>query len=511
MRGDVVSAIALYRDIIGADPHQADALHGMGLAAYQAGKPENALLLIEGALKERPDFARAWYNRSLILRGVGRAADALDSVRKAVESDANLAEAWNMLGQMEKDRGAYAEAGDCYQRAIALQPANAHFHGNLASLLFAAGDLVNAHRAARNAEKADPDWPPLTLGNILKNAGYPEQAAAQFARTRALQPHFAEAAGSEAIARLQSGDMERGWSLWEQRPDLAAELAALPFWQGQKTGTLLVYEDQGLGDALHFARYLPALRARVERLVLRLKPALLRLFAENFPDIGCVSTDEPAPAAEARCRLSSLPFFFATRPDSIPPAPYLIANIARRALWQGKLRGMQGPRIGIAWAGNGHFRNDAARSIPFAQAATLFDAGRGHLVSLQKGREPVDFFDAAPQLEDFADTAALIAELDLVISVDTATAHLAGALGKPVFIALPFDADWRWLLGREDSPWYPAARLFRQTYPGDWAPVLARLADALQKFIGGDKSVLQATPHSGENLRQNTHAIHLPA
>ncbi len=204
--------------------------------------------------------------------------------------------------------------------------------------------------------------------------------------------------------------------------------------------------------------------------------------------------------------------FFATRLDNIPPAPYLTASTERRALWPSKLRDLATPRTGLVWAGNKKWYNDGRRSLSLDALRPLLAAHAAHFVSLQKdcSEKATGAFDAAPMLDDFADTAALISALDLVITVDTSVAHLAGALGKPVFILLPFNADWRWLLGREDSPWYASARLFRQTRPGDWAAVIEKLTGEVKKFVAGDKSVLEAPRWQGENLRQNPHALALP-
>ena len=262
---------------------------------------------------------------------------------------------------------------------------------------------------------------------------------------------------------------------------------------------------------IQFLRYIPLLKKRADYLTLRLREPLVDLCAKNFPDVGIFSEAAQEPLAEARCRLSSLPFFFATRLNNIPPAPYLTAP--EDELWRDRLRDRSSPRIGLVWAGNAKFQNDAARSIDFHVLSPLLSCGPEHFVSLQKDRTdnlPTSgFFDAAPQLKNFTKTAALITELDLVISVDTATAHLAGALGKPVFILLPFNGDWRWLLEREDSPWYGSARLFRQKKPGDWDDVIARVSKEVKKFIAGDKSVLRAPTWRGKILRENPNALPL--
>ncbi|MDE2029959.1 MAG: tetratricopeptide repeat protein, partial [Alphaproteobacteria bacterium] len=469
-QGDAAGALALYRGILAQSPREPEALLGMGVIAKQAGNADLALKLIRAAIAARQDYAAAWVDLSLVLRETGSRAEAEEAARIAAQCNPSLPGAWDALGLALKDSGSYAEAASCFERAIDWQPDDAHIYGNYAALLFAMGDLHGACLAGCKAEHADPQWPPMILGNSLRAMGYPELAARRFAQTRRLQPGFAEAAVSEAMARLQMGDMEQGWALWEQRPDLADEkLAVLPLWNGDKNMRIIVYEDQGMGDALHFARYIPWLCERTDIATLQLAAPLRALFAENFPDIPVIAADAALPAADARCRLSSLSFFAATRIDTIPSAPYLTASEDRRRVWKERLQPIAAPRIGLVWAGNARFHNDGARSLPFDMLHILLDKGMKHFVSLQKERSEMaasaDLFDAASMLQDFADTAALISELDLVITVDTAVAHLAGALGKPAWILLPFDADWRWLLGREDSPWYASARLFRQNKP----------------------------------------------
>ena len=511
-KGETTAAAVLYHDILQQSPHQPDALLMLGVIAMQKGEAATALQLVDQALDAKPDFAVAWYNRSIMLRVLGREQDALQSARKAAELAPQLAEAWDMIAQLLQISGAVADALKGHDIALSLQPQNPHFHANHALSLVASGNLSAAYSAALQATKLDTSHPPMLLGNILKAMGYPEQAALQFARTHVLRPDFAEAVASEAMARLQISDWEQGWKLWEQRPDFEAKTATLPLWQGQKVARLFLYEDQGLGDALHFMRYIPLLKARANSVVLRVPESLRDLCANNFPDIEILPENSAAPLADARCRLSSLPVFFK---NNWGHSPYLMASDQQRRFWKETL-GYASPRIGFVWAGNAKFRNDASRSLNLSKLQSLLTCGAAHFISLQKDRPDEQqeltasgIFNAAPSLNSFADTAALIAELDLVITVDTATAHLAGALGKPVWILLPFDSDWRWLMGREDSPWYPTARLFRQRKPNDWTPVIETVAAEVQKLIAGDISVLHPPVWNGETIRQNPDAVPL--
>ncbi|MFA5041001.1 MAG: tetratricopeptide repeat protein [Bdellovibrionales bacterium] len=508
-QGKLDIASGLCCEILAAEPHEPYALHMLGIIAQQQGKSELALQWIDAALTAKPDLLSARFNRSVILRALKRNDEALQSIKKLLEAAPDFAAAWDMGGQILKDNGDLADAAICYGHALGLQPGNAHFHGNYGALLFEQGDLAAAYKETLKAEELDPNYPPLLMGNILRAWGHPEEAAACFARVRALLPHFPDAYASEAMARLQMGDMEEGLALWEKRPDLSPDTSNLPLWQGEKLSALMLYEDQGLGDAIQFLRYIPLLFKRAEYLTLRVRPTLVALCEKNFPAVGIFSENTREPLAKARCRLSSLPYFFGTRLNDIPPAPYLTAPDG--ALWRKRLKKLPLPRIGLVWAGNANYRNDAARSIDFRFIQPLLSCGADHFVSMQKDLPEnvavTDIFDAAPELNSFSDTASLIGELDLVISVDTATAHLAGALGKPVFVLLPFNSDWRWLLEREDSPWYGSARLFRQKKPGDWTDVIDRVSAEVKKFIAGDKSVLRAKPWQGKNLRKNPYAI----
>ncbi len=484
--GDCGKAAALYREVLNLFPCEPDALHMLGVIAQKMGKPELALQLIDAALTARQDFLSARFNRCLVLRGLGRQTEALRGAFRILETAPTFAEAWDLAGQILKDEGAYAKAHACFVHATGLQPSNPRFWSNQAVLLF--------------------------------TQGYPEQAADCFARVSALLPDSADAVASESMARLQIGDLtrgwglwEQGWALWEQSSPPEESLRAIPYWQGQKVSSLLLYEDQGLGDAIHFLRYLPKIFTCADRLTLRLREPLLTLCAKNFSSVDIVAKTAPVPVSEARCRLSSLPFFCGTHLENISSAPYLTAP--NDATWRNRLRGIPIPRIGLVWAGNADFRNDAARSIDFAALRPLLDCGTEHFISLQKDRsdalEGAGVWDASPHLRDFSETAALIQQLDLVISVDTATVHLAGALGKPVFVLLPFASDWRWLLGREDSPWYGTARLFRQESSGNWSGVIAAVAKEVRKFIAGDTGVLRATPWHSEVLHQNPDALRL--
>lgn len=516
--GEIQAATELYQSVLADEPTQPDALHMLGLIAQQKQNPELALKLIEAALAKKPDMALAWCNRTTVLRVLGRREEALQSAQQAIEADPKLADGWDMAGSLLREMRRYEEAVAHHKRAVELQPKNIRFQSNYAVLLLETGDLVGAYKAVKETEKLDDKFVPVTLGNVLKGAGYPERAVPCFRKTSELMPQYHEAKINEALAWLQIGAFEEGWDLWEQRPETTDRFKTLPLWKGERVKHLLLYEEQGMGDAIQFIRYLPMLKERAERITLQLTGYLQKLMAENFTDLTVLSLDEPVAKADARIQLMSLPHLFKTRLDNIPCSiPYMRAPEKWRAPWRKHLAAIPKPWIGLVWGGNPNNRNDHVRSIPFAELDPLITAGGAHFISLQKGvqKAQVNFavtgiFDADPFLTDFTATAGLIAELDLLITVDTAVVHLAGAMGKPAWLLIPFDPDWRWLLGREDSPWYPSLKMYRQSQPRDWAGVAARTATDVKRFLQGDKAVLKPASWRGAALKQNPQALILP-
>ena len=515
-QGDLDEAAALYRDLLAEHPEHPDALHMLGVIAQQKGNPELALKLAEAALAKKPGMAFAWHNRGVVLRTLGRTAEALQSEIEAVTLDPSYGEAWNHAGVLAADLKDHARAKECHARALALSPHNARFINDYALFLRGTGDLTGAFKAVDALVRRDNEALPLTLANTLKAAGYPARALPYYARSRAMLPGNAEIRVTEALTHLQTGDFEQGFALWETRPEIDKRFAAIPLWRGEAVDHLLLYEEQGFGDALQMARYVSLLRGRARRITLLAAPSLQKLFAASFPDANVIAADAPMPQATARARLMSLPALLGTRLENIPAdIPYLKALEEGREPWRARLAKISKPRIGIVWAGNPDNRNEQQRSLAFADLAPLVQ-NKAHLISLQKGAQKTGadlagIFDAEPWLDDFAASAGLLCECDLLISADTAALHLAGALGIPAWGLIPFDPDWRWLLAREDSPWYPTLRLFRQKAPRDWASVVARVAEDVRKFLAGDRSALTPLRWQGPPSTQNPDALDLGA
>jgi tetratricopeptide (TPR) repeat protein len=358
------------------------------------------------------------------------------------------------------DDGTAAEAH--MRQAIALQPNLAEAHASLGFLLTGRGDLAAAVSACQSAID--------------------------------LQPDFAVAHWNQGIAYLLAGQMAEGWAQYEWRkrrfPAAFDAPPAGPEWDGSPLAgrTLLVLAEQGFGDTIQLCRYLPPLVAEGAQVVLECAPKLMGLL-RCLPGVTLTPPRAARPPYDVWADQMSLPRLFGTTLETIPSAhPYLHADAGRSAAWAKRLPA--GLRIGLVWAGNPAHSNDRRRSIPVAALGPLFAAASGVFVSLQVGPSAAiapqfGLADNAAALPDFGETAALIAGLDLVITVDTAVAHLAGALGVPSWVMLPHAPDWRWLLHRDDSPWYPSLRLFRQDRPGDWPGVIARVAKALRAVVAG--------------------------
>jgi hypothetical protein len=335
-------------------------------------------------------------------------------------------------------------------------------------------------------------------GHALRRLDRPLEALADFEAALVKGPEFPEAHFEAAMTRLTLGDFDAGWKAYEWRwktGTFASQRRQFrcPLWLGDAPvsgKTLLLHAEQGLGDTIQFIRYAPLLAGRGAKVVCEVQPELRSLLSQ-FDNIQIVAQGEPLPPFDLHCPLLSLPLAFATKPGTIPAAvPYLAPAAERLAHWRDRLP-QQRPRAGFVWSGSPSHKNDRNRSIPLARLAALFDDPPLRCFSLQSELRDADnevlrglpnLVHLGAGLRDFADTAAVISLLDVVISVDTSVAHLAGALGKPVVILLPYAADFRWMRGRDDSPWYPTAKLLRQPAFGDWDSVIARLGDELRRL-----------------------------
>ena len=435
----------------------------------------------------------------------GRLRDAQRLYQAVLKAHPRNADALHLLGLIAHQEGQHARARALVTRALKERPGDPRFLNGLAGILRAEGRLEEACARLREVLARVPgDATALTnLGLILQDLGDSAGAVAAYEEVLRHEPEQPEARANRAIALLQQGRFAEGWREYEWRwrvPGFTtpARAFAQPAWDGAPLAgrTLFIHAEQGLGSAIQFVRYVPRVAEAGGRVVLECQPPLKRLFAEalGLPDGPAAHVvtkgDAPLPAFDVHAPLMSLPHRLGTTLATIPAeVPYLRAPAEACAGWAARLANAPSPRIGLTWAGNRNHPNDRNRSLAAAALAPITDAAGASFFSLQVGQAegvaafaPAAVSDLAPALTDFAETAAVIASLDLVISVDTAIAHLAGALAKPCWLLLPFPAEWRWLEGRDDSPWYPTFRLFRQRVRGDWGDVVARVAAALQQF-----------------------------
>ncbi len=437
-------------------------------------------------------------NRLLAARDYAAAAACY---RAAVTSELGALPAWVNLGLALTELGDTAEAERCYRVALQLDPRRVETLTNLSDLLLRQKRFADAESACRQAIAAAPDAAAgaANYGVLLACMGWDAEAERSLRRAIELDPAYGKARFHLSCLLLQQGRWEEGWRQFEYRNPQAGATTALPMpdlprWQGEPlTGkSLLVLPEQGYGDEIQFCRYLPLLKQRgLQRLTVICKPRLKTLFAALPGVDAVVAAGEPLPAASFDCLTypMSCPLHFGTTPATIPATlPYLTVAPEAVAHWRAQLA--DAFAVGLVWQGNRRHENDADRSLPAAALAHLLAVPEIQFVSAQKAwcgpaaGEPAALQAVLPlaaDLEDFADTAALIMALDLVISVDTAVAHLAGALGKPCWLLLPaYKTDWRWLTARSDSPWYPGVmRLFRQQRGEEWSAVTARVAAAL--------------------------------
>lgn len=465
-------------------------LYVAGLQALRAGDGAGASDLLIAALRHQPAHPGMRRNLVRALLASERYQQLLVQAGNALADAPDDAELHFAHGTALNALGQHAAACTAFGRALSLQPDHAPSWLNMGNAAIDLDDLTSAETCYRTAVRLDPSLPEVhaSLGYILTRLGQPTEAIAACEAAIRLRPDLAQAHWNLAVAALLAGDLRRGFTAYEWRkrhtrfrkdfPDLPG-----PMWDGSDpTGqTILVRAEQGFGDAIQFARYLPMIRDAGGSPVLSCAPALVPLM-RSMHGVRAVASFENVPPYDAWIDQMSLPKIFATDLDTIPAADfYLAADRTRIEAWDARLP--SGGRIGLAFAGNPNHTGDRRRSIPPALLARWRSDRRESFINLQHGPSAASLglTDLTPWLTDYAETAALIANLDLVITVDTSVAHLAGALGKPVWILLPHAPDWRWLLGRSDTPWYRSARLFRQPTPDDWDSVLAQVAHALDQ------------------------------
>ncbi len=538
-QGRLAQAQAIYEEILNMQPEHFDSLHLLGVIAAQTKNPDRAIKLFDKAIGIKPDYAEVHKNRGLVLKELKQLKDALASYDKAialkpdyVEAHINRGEVLHELKQLDaalascdkaialkpdyaeahNNRGAVlhelgqldAALASC-DKAIALKPGYAKAYYNRSVVLYELEQLDAALASCDKAIALIPNYADACFnrGNVLQKLNRLDAAIESYGEAIALKPGFVNAYWNMSVALLSSGNFDRGWELYEWRwmnESLASQKRnhSQPLWLGRESisgKAILLHCEQGLGDTIQFCRYARLVANLGARVILQVQKPLMSLMAGLEGVAQFIEEGSALPEFDYHCPLASLPLAFKTNLSTIPAnIPYLNSNAEKILSWKEKLGGNNKLRVGLVWSGG--FRPNKPellavnrrRNIPLAKLAAL-KLPDIEFYSLQKGQQaeselaqlilqnwdgpPIN--DLTSLLNDFSDTAALIENLDLVISVDTSTAHLAGALGKPVWILNRFDTCWRWLLDREDSPWYPTARIYRQSVYGDWDDVVQRV------------------------------------
>ena len=524
--GDHAGAAAMFREITMQLPGMVAAHNNLGVALRVAGQTSNAVAAFRRAIEIAPNYTMAHANLGLTLRDLGRRDEAIQALRGAVAADPAFAEGQRCLGllYLQTDRpdlaaahfrratelaptfaDAYTDLGialtqlnrteeatAAYARVVALCPTDARARFNLASSRSDDLPIEEVETACRALVAAHPQMPEghNGLAVALQRQNRFEEALASFRRAAWVKPDFAQAIINEAMVLLLLGRYEEGWPKYEWRRRLSLLHGierALPPWQGEDIAgkCILLHGEQGLGDTIQFLRYVPLVAERARHIILEIPRALVRMAASlPIDNVTIVHRGRTARGADVHAPLLGLPRIFNTRVDNIPGrVPYLMPRRPLVERWARNLAGDSRLKVGLVWGGNKEHKGDRRRSIALGQLAPLLAVEGVAWHSLQVGERTAELanlpagtlIDLSPQLTDFAETAGAILNLDLVIAVDTAVAHLAGALDRPTWIMIAFSPDWRWLLDRDDSPWYPSVRLYRQPAIGDWDSVIARV------------------------------------
>lgn len=501
VEGDRSGAKAAWREALRLRPAFPEALLNLGNLYYDEGAFAQAAVCCREALAARPGYAKAWCNLGNALQMLGSMRKAMECYERTLALEPGAVAAQHNLGNAWMAQRKYQRAEACFRTTVALAGERAEHHNSLGNALFQQRKNAEAEACYRKALALEPGYSAAhtNLANVLMRSGQRDEVMQRYERALALDPESAGGHYNLALTLLREGRFQQGWREHEWRWDfrelrLPRRHFTAPQWRGEplRGGTILLNAEQGLGDTLQFVRYAPLVAERGGTVVLEVQPRLQRLLG-RMPGVSrVIARGEPPGDFAWQCPLMSLPLAFETTVDTIPAqTSYVQAEDAEveeaRRRWPGA-----GLRVGIAWAGNPQYRSDEQRSMPFRALLPLAQATDVTWFSLQMGRaveqmralrEEFCVRDACSGSRDFAETAALMATLDLVISVDTSVAHLAGAMGIPVWVVLPHLADWRWMEGREDSAWYPTARLFRQDTTGDWSGPVRRMGEELRRVL----------------------------
>jgi tetratricopeptide (TPR) repeat protein len=534
-QGRLRDAEKIYTRVLKAAPDHFDALNLLGAVKIRLGRVGEAHRLFTTALKLRSDVPQVWANlgqvlymlkrpkealesydkayalapdnvdvlngRANVLLSLGRPQESLEQFRELLARVPDHGEAHLNSGIAHAALGSMEEAIEEFDRALSIAPGHPVAHYNRGVALHELGryaDAIDAHDSVLATAPEHPGaW--LNRGRALAALKRFDDALASYGKAKTIQKDNPDIHFMESLALLTVGDYRRGFekyeARWRRSGMLEQKSRGRPLWRGDyplNRKTVLLHAEQGLGDTIQFARYVPQLAATGANVILEVQPELTALLSRLEGAKTVIAHGAPAPAYDVHCPLGSMPLALKTEPSNIPaPIPYLSADDGRLAKWTARLGALARPRIAIAWSGNASHLNDRNRSMPFARLAPLLSSP-ARFISIQRELRAEDEAALAAEqrvthvggeLDDFDDTAAVVALCDLVIAVDTAVVHLAGAMGRAVWVMLPFAPDWRWTLDGDSTPWYPTARLFRQTSLGDWDGVIGNVSAALGQFV----------------------------
>jgi tetratricopeptide (TPR) repeat protein len=500
-QGQFGEARRLFSAAVKTDPRVAMVWCHLGQAEYALKRPAEALQCFDKALALAPDDADILYQHANALLSLERTHDALAELQIVLARKPQHFEARLNNGLAQAKLGFTEGALADFEAALALAPQHPVAHYNRGVALIKLGRYTEAVAANDRAIAAAPQhggaW--LNRGKALAQLRRLDEAIASYGEVLALRKDYADAHFNQALALLTIGDYRRGFAEYEwrwRRTGMPPQQSrGRPLWLGEYSlggKTILLHAEQGLGDTIQFARYVPLVAAQGAKVLLEVQPELNSLLSRLEGAAAVVARGQTPPPLDLHCPLGSLPLALKTELQTVPaPTSYLSADEAHLQKWSARLHQIPSPRVAIAWSGNPAHDNDRNRSVPFGALAPLFRTG-ANLISIQRDLRSEDAERLAAEtrlthvggeLDDFSDTAAVLALCDLVISVDTAPVHLAGAMGRPVWVLVPFAPDWRWTLDGESTPWYPSARLFRQESPDDWHAVIARVAAALKLSV----------------------------
>jgi tetratricopeptide (TPR) repeat protein len=500
-RGRVPEAIQHYQDALRLKPDYPDAHNNLGDALAKLGRHEEAVVSFRTALRLQPNYPEAHTNLGTALVALKKVEEGIAHHHEALRLRPNYVEGHCNLGNAFAAQQNYPAAEQEYRESIRLRPEYPEGHHNLGTALAELGRLTEAEAAYREALRLRPDYDDAcgNLATALIAQGRPADAAAIYDTILKRKPDDAEAHMGKAFSYLLIGDLPRGFREYEWRwrtREFGALPYTLPQWDGSPLGgrTILLHAEQGLGDTLFSVRYAPLVKERGGNVVLLCQKPLLKLLARCRGIDQFTEKDSPLPALDCHAPMMSLPGIFGTTLETVPAeVPYVFPDPALVEQWQREFPADRVKKIGIVWQGNPDFKGDRHRSIPLARFAPLGEVPGVRWYSLQKGHgseqlasAPFPVITLGSRLDEktgpFMDTAAVLRHLDLLITCDSALAHLAGALGVRTWLAAHFAPHWIWMRGRDDSPWYPTVRVFRQRTFGDWEAVFVRMAEGLRQM-----------------------------